>query len=339
MGRKFDFFVLVIFVAALILGFGCAKNPSSVIIVKETVIVIASSTASPTMTVTPSCSPDYTHTSLPTPTITNTLIVLIATFTHTFTMTSTDTETRTMTVTESSTNSPTYTETLTSTVTPTFTITRTPDVSLVTYYPFNGNADDGSGNANHGTVSGALLTEDRFGNPDSAYLFDGVDDYIISTKTTGQIGLAGDVSYTISVWFRQNGTGYAESYPFITGFGDVDSFAEATSLCYYSFGGSMAFLIAFYCDLWSSSIVNNQWYNITSVYDKTANTSTIYIDGQYNTGNVRGDGLPVSLKDCRITVGKSELGVPYIPINAAIDEVRYYTRPLSASEVQSLYNE
>ena len=51
--------------------------------------------------------------------------------------------------------------------------------NLLSYYPFNGNVDDESGNANHGTVYGATLTEDRFGNANSAYSFDGVDDYII----------------------------------------------------------------------------------------------------------------------------------------------------------------
>ncbi|ETR68891.1 MAG: hypothetical protein OMM_04291 [Candidatus Magnetoglobus multicellularis str. Araruama] len=49
---------------------------------------------------------------------------------------------------------------------------------LVAYYPFNGNANDESGNGNHGTVYGAILIEDRFGNKNSAYSFDGIDDYI-----------------------------------------------------------------------------------------------------------------------------------------------------------------
>ena len=39
-----------------------------------------------------------------------------------------------------------------------------PDAGLIAHYPFNGNANDGSGNANHGTVSGATLTPDRYGN-------------------------------------------------------------------------------------------------------------------------------------------------------------------------------
>lgn len=35
------------------------------------------------------------------------------------------------------------------------------DSALVAYYPFNGNANDSSGNKNHGTVFGAVLTTDR----------------------------------------------------------------------------------------------------------------------------------------------------------------------------------
>lgn len=49
---------------------------------------------------------------------------------------------------------------------------------LVAYYPFDGNADDQSGNGHDGAVYGATLTTDRFGNPNSAYSFDGIDDYI-----------------------------------------------------------------------------------------------------------------------------------------------------------------
>ena len=49
---------------------------------------------------------------------------------------------------------------------------------LVAYYPFNGNADDESGNGHNGTVYGASLTNNRFGASDNAYSFDGIDDYI-----------------------------------------------------------------------------------------------------------------------------------------------------------------
>ena len=42
---------------------------------------------------------------------------------------------------------------------------------LVAFYPFCGNANDESGNGNNGTVNGATLTTDRFGNLNSAYSF------------------------------------------------------------------------------------------------------------------------------------------------------------------------
>jgi surface protein len=50
---------------------------------------------------------------------------------------------------------------------------------LVAWYPFNGNANDESGNGNNPTTNtGAILTSDRYGNLNSAYSFDGINDYL-----------------------------------------------------------------------------------------------------------------------------------------------------------------
>ena len=46
-----------------------------------------------------------------------------------------------------------------------------PTDGLVAYYPFNGNANDASGNGNNGTVSGAILTADKDGDAEKAYEF------------------------------------------------------------------------------------------------------------------------------------------------------------------------
>ncbi len=69
---------------------------------------------------------------------------------------------------------------------------------LVAYYPFDGNAQDESENGNHGTVHGATLTEDKFGNASSAYYFDGVNDFI-------QINHSFELTpenYTAVVWYK-----------------------------------------------------------------------------------------------------------------------------------------
>jgi hypothetical protein len=66
---------------------------------------------------------------------------------------------------------------------------------LRAYYPFNGNAADASGNNNHAVFNNATSTYDRFGNANSAYYFDGIDDYMMvlnsaSLNMTNQISIA-----------------------------------------------------------------------------------------------------------------------------------------------------
>jgi hypothetical protein len=68
---------------------------------------------------------------------------------------------------------------------------------LVAYYPFNGNANDSSSNGNNGTVFGATLTSDRFGNPNSAYSFNGINNYISLQPANNFVGFN---NYTISLW-------------------------------------------------------------------------------------------------------------------------------------------
>ncbi len=73
-----------------------------------------------------------------------------------------------------------------------------PTNGLVGWWPFNGNANDESGNGNNGTVNGATLTADRFGNSSKAYNFDGVNDFIQSPNQT----LTGSVSF--SGWYQMS---------------------------------------------------------------------------------------------------------------------------------------
>ena len=68
---------------------------------------------------------------------------------------------------------------------------------LVAYYAFDGNPNDLSGNGNDGTVSGATLTTDRFDNPNSAYHFDGINDFI----NIGS-GVKPLFPLTVGLWFN-----------------------------------------------------------------------------------------------------------------------------------------
>jgi hypothetical protein len=74
-----------------------------------------------------------------------------------------------------------------------------PTSGLLAWYPFNGNANDETGNGNHCTgYNGAALSADRFGNSNSAYLLDGVDDYI---KTIDPF-YNSSIPHSISMWWK-----------------------------------------------------------------------------------------------------------------------------------------
>ena len=76
-----------------------------------------------------------------------------------------------------------------------------PANGLVGWWPFNGNANDESGNNNNGTVNGATLSTDRFGNVGSAYDFDSGS--LISIPNSNSLNPA---SITMNAWVFDNGS-------------------------------------------------------------------------------------------------------------------------------------
>ncbi len=80
-----------------------------------------------------------------------------------------------------------------------------PKDSLVAWWPFNGNAQDESGNGNHGSNTGATLTTDRFGNSNRAYYFSGSN---CNTRIDATLNVS-KIKYglTISAWVLRSGSG------------------------------------------------------------------------------------------------------------------------------------
>jgi hypothetical protein len=73
-----------------------------------------------------------------------------------------------------------------------------PEEGLVAYYPFNGNANDESGNRNDGEVNGATLSDDRFGLSNSAYEFEQSD--YINVPPSDSLNQNGP--HSISLWVK-----------------------------------------------------------------------------------------------------------------------------------------
>ena len=76
-----------------------------------------------------------------------------------------------------------------------------PTNGLIAWYPFNGNANDESGNNNNGTVIGASLTPDRSNLAASSYDFNGTTNYI-SLKNTFFVDPSRVSTFSYSFWLN-----------------------------------------------------------------------------------------------------------------------------------------
>ena len=206
------------------------------------------------------------------------------------------------------------------------------DVSagLVAYYPFNGNANDESGNGNHGTVHGAaVLTDDRFGNSDSAYNFDGVDDYI-SLGDPPALQIISDL--TITCWIYNEYDGNKIDHI-------VGRRAAGCGLVGYQIGrnsgNGFSFTAGGYREIHSGiTIPDDQWFFIAVVFNDVANTVDFYANDQKSLGVGASDlGNPANAD---IQIGQANDCSSSTIFDGIIDDVRFYDRALSSSEIQEI---
>lgn len=161
----------------------------------------------------------------------------------------------------------------------------------VAYYPFTGNANDAVGSLN-GTVNGATLTTDRFGNANSAYSFDGVDDNIsINNDAVFNFN-----SFTSSLWFKYNGPGTAGKsvWSLISknsnGNGFDDAFHFWINASSKETGGGVGNGSAEFYVGNPPAIDNGLWHHSALVFDNANDLVWLYLDGVFisvtvNTSN------------------------------------------------------
>ena len=202
---------------------------------------------------------------------------------------------------------------------------------LVGYWPFCGNANDASGNGNNGTVNGATLTTDRFGNTNKAYNFDGVDDFINinnsnSLNPTSQI--------TISAWV--NTSAYNSSNASMVVNKGWDQGPGHYDLLVFSSNNKSRFVIGNNIFVESSSTVNiNQWTLITASIDSL--TMKIYVNGILENTVTQNNNNSFGTNTDPLYIGKHDyLNHPYF-FNGIIDDIGIWNRALSPQEIQQLY--
>ena len=194
---------------------------------------------------------------------------------------------------------------------------------LVAYYPFNGNANDASGNGHDGTVFGTILTTNRFGTLNCAYYFPGNGERI-SVPASDSLNLLN--GYTLAAWINFEVGGL--SSPRI-----IDKFT-------YSFftlnNGSSRSLGMYFSDqtaLYATNTISSgQWYHVVSSYD--LHQRKIYVNGSL----VASDSTTFALiaNSLPLEIGRKPV-YGFDSFKGIIDDVRIYNRALSDSEVQQLY--
>lgn len=218
-----------------------------------------------------------------------------------------------------------------------------PTNGLVAWYPFKGNAKDSSVNGNNGTVNGATLTTDRFGNNNSAYSFNGTNSQI-SVPSTSSISNFPN-GQTISFWMKISSfpTDGKEHYmiqktdnfgspsttfyqAFISDYTNVDNivYRYAQSASISSQGTAIPF----------SNIILNKWFHISFTTNLT-NTIT-YINGvKFQTFN---QYSLIGSTSNPLVIGNG-IGTFSAAFNGNLDDIRIYNRALDSTEVKALYNE
>lgn len=210
---------------------------------------------------------------------------------------------------------------------------------LLAYYPFNGNANDESGNGNHGTaMNGAFFTTDFLGRPNKAAGFDGNNDYII-VQDNGKLN-TNEISVSMMVYFNTinrnhtyvNRVNFTNASASIWGVGETYSGSHSFDFAVSPNNGDCNTpYVANNENLVSVTEVMHpgQWYHVLVTFGN--GEQKLYVNGIFKASKKRNFN---TLKQCttsNLLIGGWWQG-GIISIDGKIDEVRIYNRVISECE-------
>ena len=215
-----------------------------------------------------------------------------------------------------------------------------PTNGLAAWYPFNGNANDGSGNGNNGVVHGATPAIDRNGNPSSAMNFDGND--WISVALSNSIAIQNN--FSSSVWIYMDGGGcnprVYELHETLN-CGGYNLNVLGTSNNSREIDGGFGKCGGNYLSLAGNTqqVQALSWHHIATSFDGVQGIGKLYIDGQlaYSITISNGQIPQLSYYGADLIIGN---------INSnrcdwwggKIDDLAFWNRALTEQEIAALYS-
>lgn len=203
-----------------------------------------------------------------------------------------------------------------------------PTNGLVGWWPFNGNANDESGNGNNGVVNGAVLTTDRFGKPNSAYYFSG--DNSIDCGKSNTLGLDKNTVLTISFWT----TSKTNNWPFIKKY--VNNYPVFSNYALGTNGRGILFT-GDGTDATDILLLNDtSWIHICAIYKGISDSILIYVNGNFvkkaklNFAN--------TITSTSLVFGP-RINMYYPYPDGKLDDIGIWNRALTEEEIRTLYQQ
>lgn len=214
--------------------------------------------------------------------------------------------------------------------------------SLLLYYPFSGNALDSSGHGYDGIVYGASLTSDRFGNPNSAYSFNGTNSYI---EIPNNIKLKPNFPFTISFWTLIYN--YNCGYPVFLTTDFLDHYytgciftisADSTMDISFGNGGIAGSLSSRNTKEGTTKLLSNTWYQVIGVF-RGPSDMDIYINCKNDGGTYEGTASTIEYSYNSGDIGRTTASSSNSPtyLNGKIDDLRFWNRALTQKDIDD-YN-
>jgi hypothetical protein len=209
-----------------------------------------------------------------------------------------------------------------------------PTNGLVGWWPFNGNANDESGNGNNGTVNGATLTNDRNGSTNAAYNFTNSLN-VINIPHSSSLNLSGAMSF--SFWLNSTDVNAHQVIMNKATGGTSNSYIlqlspgnDTKNKIWLNCGGLTQI------SQLSNPVItaNNQWYHVTVVYD--LQKVSFYINGQLtNTYSPLTSSTPTNTNP--LTIGRDGDASNSSSFKGKLDDIAIYNRALTQQEITALY--
>jgi hypothetical protein len=214
--------------------------------------------------------------------------------------------------------------------------------SLVAHYKFNGNAADSSGYENNGEVVGAILSADRFGNFNNAYVFDG-DDYI-NFGSSDSIEF-GEKDFSFSLWFRAVNDDRAQ-YQILRKGNDHATLNEARWAIELIEDGKLRVIFEDAENEFNTLVTNGQnqfldeqWHHLVAVFDRDSSLR-VYVDNELDLedmGIKSFSGHVTNDISYNLYAGRDNTGNPAKGYMGSLDDIRIYSYALGEGAILQLY--